>query len=62
MLSCTQIILKMKKQMNYANKRQISHVVLVGDKELKSNKYSLKNMTSGKQQSLTLKELIASLK
>ncbi len=53
---------KMKKQMNYANRRQISNVVLVGDKELQNNNFSLKNMTSGEQQTVSLEELISALK
>jgi histidyl-tRNA synthetase len=53
---------KMKKQMNYANKRQISNVVLVGDEELQNNNFSLKNMTSGEQQTVSLDKLITELK
>ncbi|NNC49865.1 MAG: histidine--tRNA ligase [Flaviramulus sp.] len=53
---------KMKKQMNYANKRNIPFVVLVGDEELKSNNYTLKDMTSGEQFKVTQIELINRLK
>jgi len=53
---------KMKKQMNYANKRNIPFVVLVGEEELKKDIYTLKNMHSGKQESLSLSHLIAALK
>jgi len=53
---------KMKKQMNYANKRQISNVVLVGDEELENNNYSLKNMTSGEQRKVSIEGLINALK
>ena len=53
---------KMKKQMNYANKRNIPFVVLVGEEELKSQIYTLKNMNSGEQQKLTLSELISTMK
>ncbi|PWK17983.1 histidine--tRNA ligase [Xanthomarina spongicola] len=49
---------KMKKQMNHANKRNIPFVVLVGDEELESESYTLKNMTTGEQFKLSLKELI----
>ena len=52
---------KMKKQMNYANKRLISNVVLVGEEELKNNNYTLKNMGSGEQQKLSLEALITAL-
>ena len=40
---------KMKKQMNYANKRNIPFVVLVGEEEVSSNTYTIKNMNSGTQ-------------
>jgi histidyl-tRNA synthetase len=53
---------KMKKQMNYANKRLIPNVVLVGDQELQNNNYSLKDMTSGVQQTVSLEKLITVLK
>jgi histidyl-tRNA synthetase len=53
---------KMKKQMNYANRRQISNVVLVGDEELENNNYSLKNMTSGEQRKVSIEGLINALK
>jgi len=49
---------KMKKQMNYANKRQISNVVLVGEEEIQNNNYTLKDMGSGEQQKLSLEALI----
>ena len=52
---------KMKKQMNYANKRKIEFVVLVGSQEIENNKFTLKNMISGKQYSLNITELIAAL-
>lgn len=50
---------KMKKQMNHANKRNIPFVVLVGEKELKSDSYTLKNMRSGEQETVTLKDLVS---
>jgi len=49
---------KLKKQMNYANKREIPYVVMVGSSEIESNTYTLKNMLSGEQQECDLKELI----
>ncbi|GGI58359.1 histidine--tRNA ligase [Winogradskyella haliclonae] len=53
---------QMKKQMNYANKRDIPFVVLVGEEELKSNRFALKNMTSGEQETINLDDLISKLK
>tara|TARA_R110001583_G_scaffold4351_2_gene25212 strand:- start:48060 stop:49430 length:1371 start_codon:yes stop_codon:yes gene_type:complete len=49
---------KMKKQMNYANKREIPFVVIVGSTELENNKFTLKNMQSGDQQVYNLEELV----
>jgi histidyl-tRNA synthetase len=49
---------KMKKQMNYANKRAIPFVVIVGTNEIEKNKFSVKNMQSGEQQDCSLEELI----
>jgi histidyl-tRNA synthetase len=49
---------KMKKQLNYANKRDIPFVVMVGETELKNNNFTLKNMQTGEQQECSLEELI----
>lgn len=49
---------KMKKQMEYANKCHVPYVVFVGDDELSSHTLSVKDMTSGEQQSCTLDQLI----
>lgn len=49
---------KMKKQMSYANAKQIPFVAIVGDNEMNENKLTLKNMETGEQQLLDIKELI----
>ena len=49
---------KMKKQMTYANKRSVPFVVVIGENELNSGEYVLKDMTNGEQQSLTPDALI----
>ncbi len=49
---------KMKKQMNYANARQIPFVALVGESEMEQNLIALKNMTTGEQQQVSLEQLI----
>ena len=49
---------KMKKQMNYANRREIPFVVMVGSSEVENNTYTLKNMQSGEQQECSLEELL----
>ncbi|HET8885091.1 MAG TPA: histidine--tRNA ligase [Salinimicrobium sp.] len=49
---------KVKKQMNYANKREIPFVVLVGEEEIKQEKFTLKNMKTGEQECLLLSEIL----
>ena len=53
---------KMKKQMGYADAKQIPFVAIVGGDEMAQNKVMLKNMSSGEQQLVTLEELIVPLK
>ncbi|WP_047547471.1 histidine--tRNA ligase [Psychroserpens sp. Hel_I_66] len=50
-----------KKQFNYADKRDIPYVVLLGESEMNNNVYTLKNMKTGDQQEVSLEQLIASL-
>ncbi len=49
---------KMKKQMTYANRKEIPYVILAGDNEIESNKFTLKNMETGEQQLVSAEELI----
>jgi len=49
---------KLKKQMSYADSKQIPYVLLVGDEEVASGQWSLKNMESGEQQKVTLENLL----
>ncbi len=53
---------KMKKQMTYANRRQIPYVVLVGEEELKSKTFALKNMETGNQEKLDFQKLLEILR
>lgn len=53
---------KMKKQMNYANTRNIPFVALVGESEMAAGTIALKNMTTGEQSTCTLDEVIAHIK
>jgi histidyl-tRNA synthetase len=50
---------KMKKQMQYANLKQIPYVVLAGESEMAAESFTLKNMQTGEQAMLTPDELIA---
>lgn len=49
---------KMKKQMSYANAKDIPFVALAGDKEMAENKVTLKNMVTGEQSLLTVQDII----
>ena len=52
---------KMKKQMQYANTKQIPFVALVGENEMAEGKVTLKNMETGQQELLTPDELLTAL-
>ena len=49
---------KMQKQMTYANRKNIPFVVLAGESEIRSGKFTLKNMETGEQTSVSPEELI----
>lgn len=53
---------KMKKQMAYANSKNIPFVVLAGESEIADNKFTLKNMTTGEQKLVTADELVEAVK
>ena len=53
---------KMKKQMGYANDKQIPFVAIVGENEMNEGKLTLKNRTTGEQSLVTPDELLAVVK
>ena len=53
---------KMKKQMSYANAKEIPFVALAGENEMAQGKLTLKNMATGEQTLVTPEELISSIK
>lgn len=53
---------KMKKQMAYANAKQVPFVALAGESEIAECKLTLKNMTTGEQTFVTPEELITTVK
>ncbi len=53
---------KMKKQMSYANAKQIPYVALAGETEVAEGKVTLKNMETGEQTLVTADELIQTIK
>lgn len=52
---------KMKKQMNYANKRQIPFVVLAGSQEIENQEFTIRDMRSGKQELMDFEGLVEKL-
>jgi len=52
---------KMKKQMTYANRREIPFVVLAGSNEMERDTYKVKSMETGTQDEVSLSALIALL-
>lgn len=49
---------KLKKQMNYANSKEIPFVILVGEEEIKQETFKVKNMATGEQNTCNQEELI----
>lgn len=52
------IVKKVAKQFDYANKKNIPFVCVVGSNEMEKKKYNLKNMINGTQEELSLEEII----
>lgn len=48
----------MKKQMKYANKRNIPFVIMIGSEEMKNNTLTLKNMVNGEQETISTEEFL----
>ena len=53
---------KMKKQMEYANRRAVPYVAFVGESEMKNGTVTLKNMFDGMQETMNVDECIEVLK
>ena len=49
---------KMKKQMSYANAKQIPYVAIVGESELAEGKVNIKNMTTGEQMLVDAEQIL----
>ena len=52
----------LKKSLSKSNESQASYIVIVGEEEYKSKKYTLKNLNKGNQKTVTLHELIPNMK
>lgn len=53
---------KMGKKFNYADKLSIPYVIVVGEEEVKTGLYSLRDMKTGEQKSLSLEDIVSQLK
>ena len=53
---------KMKKQMDFANRKQVPFVAFVGESEMKDGTVTLKNMADGSQTTMSVDEMIGKLK
>ena len=53
---------KMKKQMSYANDKNVVYVAMVGETEMANGTIALKCMETGEQENLTIDEVISKLK
>ncbi|HSH35276.1 histidine--tRNA ligase [Schnuerera sp.] len=61
----TQIYLekaKMGKKFGYADKLNIPYTIIIGEEEVKQNKYTLRNMKTGDQTMLSIEEILSNLK
>ena len=53
---------KLKKQMEYANKIKSPAVILYGEDEIKTGKPTLRDLSSGEEKSIAIKELVNEIK
>jgi histidyl-tRNA synthetase len=54
-------LVKLKKQLDYANKKLIPYTIVIGDTEMKSGTLAFKNMESGEQENLSVAQIIQKL-
>lgn len=54
-------ITKIKKQLDYANKKMIAYAIMIGSEEMSSGQLTLKNLDSGDQEKLTVEKIITKL-
>lgn len=53
---------KTKAKFSYANNLEIPYVIVIGEDEVETRKYTLKNMVTGEQEMLTIDEIISKVK
>ena len=61
-VSCTLMYGKVTKALEYANSYGVNYVIFLGEEEIKKKKFLLKDMGSGKEKLVELKELIKKIK
>ncbi len=54
-------VVKLKKQMSYADAKGIKYVIIAGETEVSENAVTIKNMLTGNQEKVTLEDLIAKI-
>jgi histidyl-tRNA synthetase len=52
---------KIKKQMDFGNKKRVSYVIVIGSDEVATGSLTLKNMATGEQEKLTIEQIISKL-
>ena len=52
----------LKSSLNYANKQKFENVLIIGKKERLTKKYILKNILSGKEEKLSINQIISKFK
>ncbi len=52
---------KMKKQMQYADRKNVEYVLLVGENEMRTNTITVKNMIDGSQKNVTFEQLLLTI-
>jgi histidyl-tRNA synthetase len=52
---------KIQKQFDYANKKMIPYVIVIGSEEIKSQQLTIKNMKTGEQEKKSISEIISFL-
>ena len=53
---------KLKKQLKYANKNNIPYVLIIGEDEINTNYFTLKNMKNGEQEKKSIDDIISKMK
>jgi histidyl-tRNA synthetase len=53
---------RIKKQLDYANKKMIPYALVIGSDEMSSGQLALKNMETGEQENLSIEKILLKLK